>query len=124
MDKKSTKKATTEIPEVAPIENIEVVSVNTEVNVEAIMEEAAKNIPEEVNVIKEEFENIKPSDELIETIMTEPEKAEEVLNEKLVELNNIETMIQKEIQKVVENNPSIKKNRNFTYMWNGVNLYE
>jgi prefoldin subunit 5 len=124
MAKKNTKKVALETTEVTPVENIEVISMNTEVNVEAIMEAAAKNIPEEINALKEEIENIKPSDELIETIMSEPEKAEEILNEKIEELNNIETIIQKEIQKVVENNPSIKKNRNFTYMWNGVNLYE
>ena len=58
------------------------------------------------------------------TIIAEPEKAEEILNEKLEVLNNLEEMVQKEIKKVVENNPSLKKNRNFTYMWNGVNLYE
>ena len=44
--------------------------------------------------------------------------------EELEKLNDIEAMVQKEIQKVVENNPTLKKNRNFTYMWNGVNLYE
>lgn len=124
MAKKNTKKVALETTEVTPVENIEVISMNTAVNVETIMEAAAKNIPEEINALKEEIENIKPSDELIETIMSEPEKAEEILNEKMEELNNIETIIQKEIQKVVENNPSIKKNRNFTYMWNGVNLYE
>lgn len=124
MAKKNTKKVALETTEVTPVENIEVISTNTAVNVETIMEAAAKNIPEEINALKEEIENIKPSDELIETIMSEPEKAEEILNEKMEELNNIETIIQKEIQKVVENNPSIKKNRNFTYMWNGVNLYE
>ena len=46
MAKKSTKKTTTETPEVAPIENIEVVNANTEVNVDTIIEEATKNIPE------------------------------------------------------------------------------
>jgi hypothetical protein len=121
MAKKSTKK-TVENSDVTPVETVEVV--NTEVNVEEIMEEAAKNIPEEINVIKEELENVKPTDELVEVIMNEPEKAEELINDKLNELNNIEEMVQKEIQKVVENNPSLKKNRNFTYMWNGVNLYE
>lgn len=124
MAKKSTKKTTTETPEVAPIENIEVVNANTEVNVDTIIEEATKNIPEEINMIKEELENVKPSDEIMTTIIAEPEKAEEILNEKLEVLNNIEEMVQKEIKKVVENNPSLKKNRNFTYMWNGVNLYE
>ncbi len=124
MAKKSTKKTTTETPEVAPIENIEVVNANTEVNVDTIIEEATKNIPEEINTIKEELENVKPSDEIMTAIIAEPEKAEEILNEKLEVLNNIEEMVQKEIKKVVENNPSLKKNRNFTYMWNGVNLYE
>jgi DNA gyrase/topoisomerase IV subunit A len=119
MAKKSTKKTTVEASEAAPIE-----MTNTEVNIETIMEDASKNIPEEINVIKEELENVKPSDELMKSIIAEPENAETILNEKLEELNNIEAMVQKEIQKVVNNNPSIKKNRNFTYMWNGVNLYE
>lgn len=124
MAKKSTKKVVTETPEVTPNEKIEVVATNTNVNVEDIMEEASKNIPEEIATIKEELETIKPSDEFVETVMTEPSKATEMLNTKLEELNNIENMVQKEIQKVINDNPSIKKNKNFTYMWNGVNLYE
>lgn len=124
MAKKSTKKVVTETPEVTSNEKIEVVATNTNVNVEDIMEEASKNIPEEIATIKEELETIKPSDEFVETVMAEPSKATEMLNTKLEELNNIENMVQKEIQKVINNNPSIKKNKNFTYMWNGVNLYE
>jgi hypothetical protein len=124
MAKKSTKKVVTETPEVTPNERIEVVATNTNVNVEDIMEEASKNIPEEIATIKEELETIKPSDEFVETVMAEPSKATEMLNTKLEELNNIENMVQKEIQKVINDNPSIKKNKNFTYMWNGVNLYE
>lgn len=124
MAKKSTKKVVTETPEVTPNEKIEVVATNTNVNVEDIMEEASKNIPEEIATIKEELETIKPSDEFVETVMAEPSKATEMLNTKLEELNNIENMVQKEIQKVINDNPSIKKNKNFTYMWNGVNLYE
>jgi hypothetical protein len=124
MAKKSTKKVVTETPEVTPNERIEVVATNTNVNVEDIMEEASKNIPEEIATIKEELETIKPSDEFVETVIAEPSKATEMLNTKLEELNNIENMVQKEIQKVINDNPSIKKNKNFTYMWNGVNLYE
>lgn len=124
MAKKSTKKVVTETPEVTPNEKIEVVATNTNVNVEDIMEEASKNIPEEIATIKEELETVKPSDEFVETVMAEPSKATEMLNTKLEELNNIENMVQKEIQKVINDNPSIKKNKNFTYMWNGVNLYE
>lgn len=124
MAKKSTKKVVTETPEVTPNERIEVVATNTNVNVEDIMEEASKNIPEEIATIKEELETVKPSDEFVETVMAEPSKATEMLNTKLEELNNIENMVQKEIQKVINDNPSIKKNKNFTYMWNGVNLYE
>ena len=122
MAKKSTKKVEVETPEVTPVETVEVV--NTEANVEAIMEEAVKNIPEEVNIIKEELESIKPSEELMESVITEPEKVEEILNSKLEALNNIEEMVQKEIQKVIEKNPTLKKNSQYTYMWNGMNLYE
>ena len=81
MAKKSTKKTTTETPEVAPIENIEVVNANTEVNVDTIIEEATKNIPEEIDTIKKELENVKPSDEIMTTIIAEPEKAEEITSQ-------------------------------------------
>ena len=120
MAKKNTKKTIDNTTN----EEIEIVSVNTNVNVDDIMENISKNIPEEINVITTELENVKPSDDFVETIITKPEQAQEMLNVKLEELSNIETMVQKEIQKIMDNNPSIKKNKNFTYMWNGVNLYE
>lgn len=115
MAKKNTKKTVEAAPEVSATEN------NI---IENVIEEAVRNMPEEIETITTEFENIKPSDEFIETVMAEPEKAEELLNEKLDELNNLENTIKSEIDKVIKNNPSLKKNSQFTYFWNGMNLYE
>ena len=115
MAKKSTKKAVEVTPDVPVVEN------NI---IENVIEEAVSNMPEEIEAITTEFENIKPSDELIETVIAEPEKAEELLNEKLDELNNLENAVKNEIDKVIKNNPSLKKNSQFTYFWNGMNLYE
>jgi prefoldin subunit 5 len=123
MAKKTTKK-TVEVPEVNTVETTKDLTNNTEISIEQVMEEAINNIPEEIETITAELENIKPNDDIFETMMNEPEKAEEILNSKLEDLNKLGEMVQKEIQKVVDNNPSIKKKTNFTYMWNGVNLYE
>lgn len=115
MAKKSTKKT------VETTQDIPVVEENV---VESVMQEASNNIPEEIEAITAEFENIKPSEEFVETVMNEPEKAEELLNAKLEELNNLEETVKKEVEKVMANNQSLKNNSRFTYFWNGMNLYE
>jgi hypothetical protein len=124
MAKKTTKKATEGITDVNEINTENTVSSMDTLTVETVIEEAVKKIPQEINDIVTKFETVKPNDDFVETVMAEPENTEELVAEKIKKLDELETMVQKEMQKVINNSPSIKKNKNFTYMWNGVNLYE
>ena len=108
------KKSTTKTKEtVVKIDNIEK-------TIEAITEEA---LPVAVVEITEELEEIKPTEELANEVLANPEKAENILNEKLAELDKIEEKVQAEMEKVLKT-VSPKSNSAFSYMWNGMSFYE
>ena len=93
---------------------------NIEKTIENITEEV---LPVAVVEIAEQLENVKPTEELATEVFSNPEKAEEILTEKLAELDNIEAKIHEEMKKAMAA-VSPKKNSAFSYMWNGVNFYE
>jgi ABC-type hemin transport system substrate-binding protein len=94
---------------------IETDAVETVVN--DIIEEA---LPVEVVELQEKMEEIKPNEDFINQVVENPETAEEVLTEKLGELNQLMERVE-EVAKEVS--VKTKKNPQFTYMWNGMNLY-
>lgn len=100
----------------------EKVEVNTDVVENVINNIIEESVPSEVLEITEKLEEIKPTDAFVEEVIAHPETAEEVLAEKIEELNKLEERVQEEIQKVATSKK--KQNSWFTYTWNGVNLYE
>jgi hypothetical protein len=73
--------------------------------------------------IKEQLEEIIPSDEYLTQLMETPEKIEEELTQKIEQLNNLENVIKQEANKLLEKN-NLNNNAKFTYNWNGVNFFE
>ena len=110
MAKKTTTKAKETVAKKETVEN----------TINAITEEV---LPVEVVELTEKLEELKPSEELVQEVIENPTKAEEILSDKLEELNNLEELVQKEIKKVLPKISS-KKNSAFSYMWNGMNFYE
>lgn len=78
-------------------------------------------LPVEVVELKEKVEELKPTEDFVNEVIANPETAQDVLAEQLEKLDKIEELVQEEMQKVVASTP--KKNSQFTYMWNGMNLY-
>lgn len=108
MAKKSTAKK-----EKAEIQNDVVENV-----VNDIIEET---LPIEVVELKEKVDELKPTEEFVNEVIANPEIAQEILSEQLEKLDKIEELVQEEMKKVAASTP--KKNSQFTYMWNGMNLY-
>lgn len=95
-----------------------------EVTLENVMEEAISNIPDNVQELAQKLEDIKPDENLINEALIKPDVIEPILHEKIEELNKLEDTVKKEMEKVIAVTPSLKNKNNFTYVWNGVNLYE
>lgn len=93
---------------------------NIETTIENITEEV---LPVAVVELTEKLEEIKPTEELANEVLENPETAEEILTEKLAELDKIEEKVQEEMKKVMST-VAPKKNSSFSYMWNGMSFYE
>ena len=107
---------TPEVVEAPVVETIDNVEENNEPQVE---------MPESVQELVTELEVVKPTEDFLETVTSSDEEtAKELLNEKLEALSDIKEKIKAEMENVVAANPKLRNNSSFTYVWNGVNMYE
>jgi hypothetical protein len=93
-----------------------------------IISDIEKNIPSEITEIIENAEEIKPTDELVNSVMNaEPEVAQEMIENELNKIDNLKNKVEEKLNEVISNNPGVqnvlkKNNAAFTYIWNGMNF--
>lgn len=96
-----------------------------EITENTIMENVETIVAENISEITEKFEKLQVQDELINEISEMPvEEAQEVLSKELEKIDNLKVEVEEKIKEVINEMPKPKKKMNFTYSWNGLNLYE
>jgi Asp-tRNA(Asn)/Glu-tRNA(Gln) amidotransferase B subunit len=121
MAKKGTTKKTTKTVETVETLDVPVVAMEDKLQTEII-----DNVTNEISEISAKMENIQPTEEIVETIMTaKPEEAQEIIAKEVEKIENLEREIQSKIDDIVNKNPEVvkalkKATPRFTNFWNGM----
>lgn len=117
MAKKGSTKSTTE----TKVDNPVVVLENK------LQDDLSTNVTNEVSDIVEKLEDLKPTDEIIEQVMSsESEEVEKTINSELEKIDSLKSAVEDKIQEIINEHPEVtnvaKKisNARFTNFWNGI----
>jgi Asp-tRNA(Asn)/Glu-tRNA(Gln) amidotransferase B subunit len=121
MAKKGTTKKTTKTVETVETLDVPVVAMEDKLQTEII-----DNVTNEISEISAKMENIQPTEEIVEAIMTaKSEDAQEIIAKEVEKIENLEREIQSKIDDIVNKNPEVVKTMKkvvprFTNFWNGM----
>lgn len=92
-----------------------------------LQEDLSTNVTNEVSEIVEKLEDLKPTDEIVEQVMSsEAAEIEKTINDELEKIDNLKNAVEDKIQEIINEHPEVtnvaKKisNARFTNFWNGV----
>lgn len=92
-----------------------------------LQEELTNNVTNEVSEIVEKMEDLKPTNEIVEQIMSSTtEEVEKTIGDELEKIDNLKTVVEEKIQEIINEHPEIKNvskkisNARFTNFWNGI----